>query len=315
MRRHRTNVFGAAVASGVVALVFASVSAASATPTTGGGSLLSRSTASTVSGKAAGDRNGGWIAFATHERGVGDTSNPQYRSGSDVFVTSIGRRPKLVAGRGSHDAIWNECPTFSPNGRMLAFARVTGTQSWKAGTVRSTIVVVRIATRGPMRAGRLVLKVPHGALACPRWSGNSSRLAYLDRGKVVILGLDGSGRHRAKGDPTIRDFRTSGNKIVSPTGELIARLGDSSIIISRPDGTTRNTIPDNLEGYPSYAIAGWSPDGRKLLLMKDVGGGFQMRAVSVDSPFASETVVSYVRVNGERSWPGYGDVSWQPDPS
>jgi hypothetical protein len=35
MRRHRTNVFGAAIASGVVALV-ASVSAASATPTTGG---------------------------------------------------------------------------------------------------------------------------------------------------------------------------------------------------------------------------------------------------------------------------------------
>ena len=29
---------------------------------------------------------------------------------------------------------------------------------------------------------------------------------------------------------------------------------------------------------------------------------------------ASEKVVAYVRVNNERSWPGYGDVSWQPIP-
>src|SRR5262249_31322240 len=94
----------------------------------------------------------------------------------------------------------------------------------------------------------------------------------------------------------------------------IARRGDSSIIISRPDGTTRNIIPDNLGGYPSYAIGGWSPDGRDLLLMKDVGGGFQMRVVSVDPPFVTSTVVAYARVNGARSWPGYGDVSWQPIP-
>ena len=46
--------------------------------------------------------------------------------------------------------------------------------------------------------------------------------------------------------------------------------------------------------------------------MRDVGGGFKMRAVSVHTPFLSTTVVAYVSVNNQRSWPGYGDVSWQP---
>jgi hypothetical protein len=49
-------------------------------------------------------------------------------------------------------------------------------------------------------------------------------------------------------------------------------------------------------------------------MMRDVGGGFMMRAVSVDIPYPSTTVVPYVRVNGDRSWPGHGDVSWQPLP-
>lgn len=306
MRGPRTKFFRYAFAGGAAALLLAivgvAVAAASTTAKDGRGrSSIGRAIA----------RNGSWIAYSTAP--VGDvyhaTSNPSRSPGADVFVTKMGHRPKLVAG-GRYHEIWNVCPAFSPKGRMLAFARVAG------GTVSagSTIVVVRIARRGPIRATRVVLNVPDGAARCPRWSADSSRLGYLYRGKVVVRGLDGTRKHRAKGDPTVRDFDTSGDPIVSPTGELSARLGDSSIIISRPDGTTRNTIPDNLSGSPSYAIAGWSPDGRDLLLMKDVGGAFQMRAVSVDPPFVTSTVVGRVRVNGARSWPGYGNVSWQPIP-
>jgi hypothetical protein len=124
-------------------------------------------------------------------------------------------------------------------------------------------------------------------------------------------GLDGSRRRRSAGDPTIRDFDRSMSEVLSPQGGLIASLSDSAIVISRPDGSHRRVIKDY---PPSYAIAGWSPDGRKLLVMRDVGGGFTMRAVSVYAPFVSKTVVAYVRVNSERSWPGYGDVSWRPIP-
>jgi len=264
----------------------------------------SRKAASSSSGRAAGERNGRWIAYSTAPAHWGRRGHS-----SGVFVTPVGGHPVRVAGR---DGRQNLCPVFSPNGRMLAFARIAG--------VRSTIVVVpirearRAESDGPgssLDARWRILKVPGGGVRCPRWSADSSRLAYLDAGRVVVRGLDGSRPHRSAGDPTIHDFDTSNGVLVSPTGNLIARLSGTGIVVSRPDGSDRRIIED----VPaSYAIAGWSPDGRRLLVMRDVGGGFEMRAQSVDAPFSSKIVAAYVRVNNARSWPGYGDVSWQPLP-
>lgn len=48
------------------------------------------------------------------------------------------------------------------------------------------------------------------------------------------------------------------------------------------------------------------------LLMEDVSGhDFTMHAIAVDSTFTA-AIGSTVRTNGARSWPGSGDVSWQP---
>lgn len=300
MRGHRRKFFRAAAASGAVAVLFAIVSVAAAMAT-GGGSVSSPKTASPVSDRDAGDSNGRWIAYSTAPASDGSGGYPPGGTVNGVFVTRIGGRPKLVAGQG-RGAAWNLCPVFSPNGRMLAFARES-----RAG---STIVVVRVARHGPLGGGRLVLKVRGGRARCPRWSSDSSRLAYLDHGRVVVRDLHGARRHWANGDPAIRDFDTSVDELVSPSGSLVARRGPDGTIVSRLDGSDQRVIKDS-----SYAIAGWSPDGHKLLFMTDVGGGFRMRAVSVYPPFASETVVAYARVRNARSWPGYGDVSWQPTAS
>ena len=262
-----------------------------------------KASASAVTGAAHGlgrriVRNGRWIAYSTAP--AGNYSG----SGSDVFIITAGGPSELVAGRDG-GALWNICPTFSPNGRLLAFGR--GTEAPRDG---SAIVVVGVTSDGPTGAPRAILQVPGRRARCPRWSADSSRLAYLDRnGKLVVRGLDGSRLHRSAGDPTIRDFDRSESGILSPGGSLTASLSDSGIVVSRPDGSNRRVIEDD---PPSYAIAGWSPDGRELVVMRDAGGGFEMRAVSVDAPFVSTTVADYVRVNTERSWPGYGDVSWQP---
>jgi hypothetical protein len=269
-------------------------------------SVVSRKTASAASGRKAGARNGSWIAYSTAP--AGDASGG---SGSDVFVARVGGTPVLVASRDMK--IWNVCPVFSPNGRMLAFVRSAGRRvSSKVGFARETIVVVPIGGRGgnpPIAGGWRVLKVPGGPVRCPSWSSDSSRLAYVDRGRVVVRGLDGSRLQRADGDPTIHDFERSRREFVSPTGDLVASMSAPGIVVSRPDGSDRRVIKEYL-----YAIAGWSPDGRKLLVMSDEGGGFTMRAVSVAAPYPSTRVVDFVRVNNARSWPGYGDVSWQPIP-
>jgi Tol biopolymer transport system component len=259
-------------------------------------------------------RNGPWIAYSNAPACAADgpcaTGGEQSYAGSNVFMIRAGGSPELVARRGSRSA-WDICPVFSPNGRMLAFARERGS--------RSTIVVVRIGAEGPIPANRRVVKVPTGSAHCPRWSANSSRLAYLSGGHVIVFGLDGKRLARANGDPTIDDFvSTPSAGILSPTGKLIARqlAHGGRIVVSRPDGSDPRDIPEQgggLPGEPSYGIAGWSPDGRKLLLMYDTGGA-RISAVSVSPPFRSTTIVDHIPVDNARLWPGYGDVSWQPKP-
>ena len=98
--------------------------------------------------------------------------------------------------------------------------------------------------------------------------------------------------------------------VVSPARDRVARLETCALTLERPDGSDRRTL-DYL-GCP-YAIAGWSPDGRKLLVMYDVSGlHFTMDAVPVGSPDEDVRIATGVRVNHPRSWPGNGDVSWQP---
>jgi Tol biopolymer transport system component len=264
----------------------------------------SESRASTLLGEGHLASNGAWIAYSTAPA-IDQSRRP---GGSDVFlVGSGGGRPRLIAGRGSGNRVWNLCPVFSPDGAMLAFKR-------KAPGGRS-IVVVGVTRDGTTRAPKLVLKVPGKAAGCPRWSSDGSRLAYLGpHGAVVVRGLDGSIRQVSKGDPAQADFNRPRTGIRSPNGELLAERSDCGVVVARRDGSQKRVVADVPLWCP-YAIAGWSPDGRKLLLMRDVSGRhFTMSWVSVQPPFLGVEVAVSVRVNDPRSWPGYGDVSWQPRP-
>ena len=284
-----------------LALVAATVTAARATPT-----------------RDSQPRNGNWIAYSTVP---GDSlwrrGGPDYMMGSDVFVVRQGRKPMLVAGRGDGES-WNVCPAFSPDGTKFAFA----TKS----PGRLSISVLRIGQAGASAAGRVILAISgSGPVPCPRWSADSSRLAYVRDGKVIVRGIDGSTRRAGAGDPSKADFAgRHADAIASPKGDLVARRSsdplnpDCPLAIERPDGSGRHVLyvgPVQNTVCP-YAVAAWSPDGRRLLVMFDVSGlHFTMVSVSVHAPFESVPVVEMVRVNHPRSWPGRYDVSWQPRPS
>jgi hypothetical protein len=62
-----------------------------------------------------------------------------------------------------------------------------------------------------------------------------------------------------------------------------------------------------------YSIPAWSPDGKFVLAMGDVGGpSFTMAAISVESPAQSIVLARNVSVDDASSWASRGDVSWQP---
>jgi Tol biopolymer transport system component len=259
-------------------------------------------------------QNGDWIAYSTTPgndqtpRTGGDGSSVPYLSGSDIFLVREGREPRLVAGRGAGKT-WNVCPAFSPDGTMLAF----GTQSPRGRAVR----VVGVTPTGEIVEPSIDLKVAgSGVGPCPRWSSDGSRLAYLSGGKVIVRALDGSSPLIAAGDPGIDDFGRGDLALVAPAGNLVAHLttdAGCALVVARPDGSDERSM----HFYPCmYAVAAWSPDGRKLLVMEDVSGrDFTMFATSVDAPFDTVPIVQSVRVNHGRSWPGRGDVSWQPTTS
>ena len=255
--------------------------------------------------------NGDWIAYSTAPSGDQRRRGGNTLTGSDAFLVRAGGEPILVAGRGA-GRTWNACPAFSPDGTKLAF----GTKS----PGRKSVSVVRVTRAGASAAQRVKLRVRGGnSLApCPLWSADGSRLAYLLEGKVVVRGLDGSARRATAGDPVRDDFRARyGDPLVSPASDLEVLRSDPigstcAVMVARPDGSDRRVLP-NPEGSCSYAVAAWSPDGRKLLVMRDVSGiHFSMYAVSVNAPFETVTIVERVRVNHGRSWPRRGDVSWQP---
>ena len=259
--------------------------------------------------------NGAWIAYATAPA----TDQTSFgMSGSDIFIVQPGGRPKLVAGRAG-GRIWNVCPSFSPNGKLLAF----GQRSPRGASIR----VVAVAGDGTISKRRIVrrtAKVRGNWARCPKWSADGKRIAYLNTHReVIVMTLGGATRSRRVGDPTIQDFFRS-PPFVSPDGTMMARPGAGScLVVSRRDGSRARVIDTKTCRY--YA-AGWSSDSRTLLVWYDLDGfHVAIIAVPIHRPAKARTVVAGIRINAPggpeqggqhpESYPGYGDVSWQPRPS
>ena len=245
----------------------------------------------------------GWLAFSTDGQVPGETDDT---TGSDIYVVREGIEPTIIAGRDG-GTTRNSCPVFSPDGTRLAFGEATAD---------TRAVVVGALGVSPVLTKPIRLEVPGGGPApCPRWSVDGTRLAYIEGGSVVVRGLDGAARAAAPGDPTFDDFAPGafGDPLLSPTGDRSVRVESDDagcrLIVATSDGSAAESVPIP---FCPYAIPTWSPDGRQVLLMVDISGhDFAIYALTAERPFEMPTVVSSIRTNGARSWPGLGDVSWQ----
>ncbi len=257
---------------------------------------------------------GNWIAYSTapgddQQRGTAGISRPgDIRSGSDIYLAHVGVEPRLVAGRGE-EMSWNVCPRFSPDGTMLAFG--TGSASGRA------IRIVGVTRTGQITAPDLAVELEGaGPAPCVQWSSDGRRVAYLEGDAVIVRGLDGSTLRAGTGDPTVDDFGRDSETLVSPDGRFQvhggALRGACTLVVEATDGSGDPRVLQ--EEACSYALAAWSPDGHQILHMRDISGfDFRILATSIDEPSETIVVVARVPVNHSRSWPGHGDVSWQPD--
>jgi dipeptidyl aminopeptidase/acylaminoacyl peptidase len=205
----------------------------------------------------------GWIAVSTLPA-AGQTSNA-FRKGGDIWLVREGAERTLIADRGE-TFVKNVCPTFSPDGRLLAYGEATETDR--------AIVVLGVDGGGVTEQAPLRLSVPGaGDAPCPRWSSDGSRVAYLadDAGTIVVRGLDGSSRPRADGDPSRVDFAWDGERsLISPDGELVLHMVDDSATSFRmytiPNGSTgirihltHGVAVNNSRSWPGRSDLSWQP--------------------------------------------------------
>ncbi|HEX5826986.1 MAG TPA: hypothetical protein VFY23_05655 [Candidatus Limnocylindrales bacterium] len=267
----------------------------------------------------AGPAGNGWLAIAT-QPGYRQTFDTDWATGGDIYLAKPGGEPLLIAGRGD-DGARNVCPTFSPDGSMLAYGH---------DSLGASVILLRVAEDGTVQSLRRI-PLPMSVIdaPCPRWSDDGRRLAWLDNlrdrngapsidaATVSVVTLDGTPVEWTIGDPTVDELAASGAfdpvRAADGTGPLLSPDGGSRaicdagwLIVGPADGSADRRVGD----LCGYSLAAWSPDGTRILLFHDVGGAFAATLVDpdgVDPPVE----LGQFPINGARSFPGRGDVSWQ----
>ncbi|HEY8199216.1 MAG TPA: hypothetical protein VIF44_05555, partial [Candidatus Limnocylindrales bacterium] len=244
---------------------------------------------------------------------------------SNVFIAPPSGPVRQITGDvpGS-TALIGDCPTFSPDGGMLAF-----------GSAGASIMVVSV-DRADDITGVRRLADPDGSQHCPTWAPDSSAVAFLAGDALVILPLDGAPR-RITGWPG--ELATDTLSIDYPGEHAVHWSPDgSAIAVARSSGTWLVPLdsgkPRRLDPTPARSVS-WSPDGRRLVVnsgtvttvIDAVGGAaptsLPLGGTPVWSPLGDRIAgsgdsASVVTVRPDGSDPriiddyGYA-ISWSPD--
>lgn len=157
-----------------------------------------------VAGDPAWSRDGKWIAF--DDGGGGEIWKVRASGGKPIRLT---QRPR--------NAVGDATPTWSPNGRQIAFVR------WVHGR-RGEIWVIR----SDGRSARLLHADSGFSDQAPAWSHDGSRIAYVarhgSRGSIEVMKADGSNTHAVTNPGVV-----AWNPVWLPHDTGIAFLGGGSV--------------------------------------------------------------------------------------
>ena len=231
--------------------------------------------------------NNGRIVISANPVGVGGGEN------GDLYLLAAGQprvehfEPVRIVGADG-DGLAQACPSFSPDGRMLAFAvaRASGAVTTFRGNwpVSDRAVVVTGVDAGGAPTGasqRFEVASAAGPLACPSWSPDARRLAFRIEDELRIIEI-ASARvttipiaAAASGQNGFQWSRDGSRIAIAEAGRIrVVTIGSDSIVI--PTDATGS-------GGGGPAVVGWTSQDRQIVYGVTDGPGDVLQLRMVDA--------------------------------
>jgi Tol biopolymer transport system component len=207
--------------------------------------------------------NGRWVVFSAFHLDP-DPNAPQASRGErfDLYVAEAdGSARPLVGTR--EVGTRRGCPTFSPDGSMLAYGQTVGGEK--------TVVVSGFSSAGELRAPTIEIPLPTSTSfvdPCPVWSPDGLRLATVAPGLGVLI-ADPNGATMLVELQAYGLVEGGGVDLEwSPDGSQLALLASTSAsekalwLVPREGG-----VAHRLSTFVSYSgDMTWTPDGRSVVV-------------------------------------------------